>query len=165
MNRRQFLIYSAAAGASVIVGGGLWHTRREDGVVHVQLDDAEAYAERVALLERHVADQDAARLLALLPSSESAAAVGEYVETASATERDETILLNRLKDKLLITSDSRGAFDYDALRDRLRRWITDDFAQERVGIVDGWLLSETGIELCLLSAASSASTAVRRGVA
>ncbi|MBA2665908.1 MAG: twin-arginine translocation signal domain-containing protein [Trueperaceae bacterium] len=157
MNRREFLAYCAATGVGVTLAGAGWHYFIAASNA-VAMDDAASYAERLAHLQTFIDDPDEARVLALLPAYESAAAIGEHVDGGAS---DEALVLRRLKGKLIAAPTDSGADGYEALRARLDAHVREDFTADRVVLLDGWLLSETSIDLCLLAAVVEASTRSR----
>jgi hypothetical protein len=83
---------------------------------------------------------------------ESARAVGrEYLERAPG-ERDADRVLEQLAGPHLREWEALAASGSDRLAQMLRRQHRDDFAQERVVAIRGWVLSETEARLCALVA-------------
>ncbi len=152
ITRRRFLAYGAAAGASIVASGSLWAYLSGDTDERVPLDDGSAIAERADLLEAGGVSPSAARLVALLPSAEDAAAVGEQALAEGVGGGDTESLVERLTPVLIPEGGPTTAAGFSAARETLRQRIAEDFAEERVDLVDGWLLSETLIELCVLAA-------------
>lgn len=162
ITRRRFLAYGAAAGASIVASGSLWAYLSGDAHERVALDDGRTIAERAELLEASGVSPSAARLVALLPSHEDAAAVGEHALLEGAGGGDAEALVERLTQVLLPDGVPTTAAGFSAARDGLRQRIAMDFAEERVDVVDGWLLSETLIDLCVLTARVQAPYAASR---
>jgi hypothetical protein len=149
MNRRQFILYAAAATGVVVAG--TWRARIDPGSASVvDADDGAGYAARVEHLRTVLDDPDLAVLLALVPSIDSAAALGAHLRANDATSRDERVVVRNLRAKLL-GDDLDVDTDVDGVRRRLRDQIDRDFATDRTVTVDGWLLAETSTELHVLA--------------
>ena len=162
MNRRQFVLYAAAAVTSAVVAG-TWHVRFNSSSTNV--DDAHDGSDdeaRVAHLRTVLDDSDLAMLLALVPSIDSAAAIGAHVRASDTTHRDEDVLSDDLKARLLAGSPHADT-EFDGVRRRLREQIDRDFAADRTVVVDGWLLAETNIELFVLASFVHERTGIADG--
>lgn len=152
MNRRQFVIYGSAALASALVTGSVVWWRRLDphAPPAVDLDDGAAYAARVARFQTTTDDADEARLLALLPSLGSAVSIGTRMRALRPQDHDVASLRGRLRAKLL--NGAAGPEEaFERLRERLNERVAQDYLEDRVVVVDGWVLSETRVELYLLA--------------
>lgn len=150
MNRRQFIVYSAAAVTSIVVGG-TWHFRFNSGPANVMdVDDGADYAARLEHLRTVLDDSDLALILALVPRLESAAAIGAHVRSTDTTYRHEEVLSRDLKARL-IGDDQPVDIDVDVVRRRLSDHVDRDFATGRTVMVDGWMLAESNTELYVLA--------------
>jgi hypothetical protein len=152
MNRRQFLVYGALAGVSVATSGAWWMNRRAATIgPAIELADGVSFVERLERSRRLVDDEEEARLLALAPRFESAAAIGTAVDPAYSRVLDEGRLLDTLRRKLRPDATVSAELVYEPLQERFQTQVQDDFAHGRTVVVDGWLLAETTVELCILA--------------
>jgi hypothetical protein len=90
-----------------------------------------------------------AALANLLSEADSAIVVGREYLRHYPDERDP----EHIRHGLSVALGGRlEAFDPAALRERVRRRVRQDFAEDQVALVDGWILSITEARLCALAA-------------
>lgn len=80
----------------------------------------------------------------------AASRIAEAYWESSTGGRDAGILLDRLRSCTSIDLSATGS--PEQIRDRVRRRIRGDFAEGRTITVDGWVLSETELRLCEVTA-------------
>jgi hypothetical protein len=90
-----------------------------------------------------------AALANLLSEVDSARVVGREYLRHHPDERDP----EHVQHDLTVALGGRlEAFDPAALRERVRRRVRQDFAENQITLVDGWILSNTEVRLCALAA-------------
>ena len=151
MNRRQFLTYGIVAALGVVAVTGRSRFRAGVAEDRPDLDDGSAYAARVERLVPVVGDETEARLLALVPSLDSAVVIGGRVRDEGAAGSDEATIAARLSDRLLGDESSAG-MDHEAVHARFSAVVEQDFIADDLVLVDGWLLSATRADLYHLAA-------------
>lgn len=92
------------------------------------------------------------RLAALFKNRESAQVIGREYLNHSPQEANPQVLLNLLSAGLAIEAELFFLARDDKLRQSLERRIRQDFEDEHVVRVRGWLLSATEARLCALAA-------------
>jgi hypothetical protein len=152
--RRDFLLLATAAG--VAASSGAWYLWAGRDVERVDLDDAEAFAARLARLEGLARDATEARLLALPPSFESAAAIGSHADVSSSLVGSADEIASTLANQITAGEGSLEAVPLGVIQKRFKSRVRDDFSFGRVTTVDGWFLSETGVRVCRLCALATA---------
>jgi hypothetical protein len=125
--RRRFL--ASASWLAMVALGGSWPGR---AAARPAIDAAASVA-----------------LVKLLSEVDSAVVVGREYLRHHPDERDP----EHVRHVLSVALGGRlEAFDPAALRERVRRRVRQDFAENQVRIVDGWILSITEARLCALAA-------------
>jgi hypothetical protein len=152
--RRDFLLIATVAG--VAASSGAWYVWSGRDGDRVELDDAEAFAARLARLESLARNPTEARLLALPPSFESAAAIGKHDEQSSNLIDRADEIASALATRLSGGDGSLEAVPLGVIQERFESWVRDDFSFGRVTTVDGWFLSETTVRVCRLCALAAA---------
>ena len=130
-SRREFLALSAAAALSLIVRSQL---------------------PGVTALRHGQQDLLATRLAGLLTHKESAKVIGlEYLRN-NRQETDARVLLDRIASSL--NAGEVGLFEAVGpnLHELLARTMREDFANDRIVKLQGWVLSATEVRLCALAA-------------
>ena len=151
VNRRQFITYGIVTALGVVAITTRTRYRHALTADRPDLDDGSAYAARVDQLIAVVGDETEARLLALVPDLDSAVAIGVRPRTADAERSDESAIAARLSDRLL--GDPRTADeDPEAIRARFDAIVEQEFVEDRLVLVDGWLVSATRADLYHLAA-------------
>lgn len=98
----------------------------------------------------------ATRLANLLPHPESARAVGRAWLASSGAERGRADVIDALADDLGASLAAIDRAPEAALARGLAGRIAQDFADEHLAIVDGWVLSRTEVRLCALTVLAEA---------
>lgn len=88
------------------------------------------------------------QLTTLLSNRQSAAALGRAYLAAYPHEQQVAALLNQIATSAAARD---TAWPGQSLRDLLGQMLTDDFAADRVVILQGWVLSVTEARLCALA--------------
>jgi hypothetical protein len=153
-SRRDFLLIATVVGVSASAAS--WYLWAGRDVDRIELDDAEAFAARLARLEGVARDPTEARLLALPPSFESAAAIGAHDDVSSNLIGGAHEIATTLAGQLTGGVGSLEAVPLGVVQELFERRVRDDFLFGRVTTVDGWFLSETGVRVCRLCALATA---------
>ena len=101
----------------------------------------------------------AAQLMDSLDHPERARMIGDLYFEGTPDSRDLSVAqwTERALDSLGIDADSLDTENLSSLDERIRQQVRRDFTEENVVVVKGFLLSQTEIMLCALTAAHAAA--------
>lgn len=151
MNRRRFLTYALGATAGAIAVG-TWRWVDDGGARGAAFvpDDERAFGERLERLDSVIDDDDRSLILALVPDLESAIAIGRHARPVDSAYQREDAVLDRLRNTLLDPW-RRTSSDLGAFVDTYRAVIARDHSAGRVIVLDGWVLSVTRVDVCVMA--------------
>lgn len=115
----------------------------------------QCFFSRKGLASGDPAEQLCRKLRQVYDCLESASAIGREYLRIVPEEAHNTVLLDHICRRSALNRARLMVSDVPATRDVLRLWIRKDFEQGRTVLVNGWLLSQTEIRLCALTAIST----------
>lgn len=127
--RRKLLKASVLIGGAALVGGGFYY-------------------------REHVNDRNLAILLAsFLDYDDLAKSTGKRILNGNTSLKDDSfdLLINDLLTSMGTSRNKVSKLTQASLLQSLHERVTQDFTEEHVVIIDGWILSKTEAGLCVLA--------------